>query len=562
MDEQTVSPRASAGESQGWRERLADKAEALQSTPLAMWLDEDSPACRARAEALSWQWGPLTLDASKQRLDQETLQLLLDWAESRELHRWREALFAGEIVNPSEGRPAWHAASRWGRECPPPSGSEAAVAEAQAQHRRMAEIVACIRNGRWQGATGLPIRHLVHIGVGGSDLGPRLVSEALAEAGAAGAIGVHFVSSMDGGQLLPLMERLDPAATLLVVASKSFTTADTSFNLRTALTWLEEALATDEAEIRRHQLVGVSAHPERMAAFGIPEAHQLTFSEGVGGRFSLWSAIGVSLAVRIGMPAFEGLLEGAHAMDRHFLEAPSRENLPVLSAVIGAWNSQFLGIPSHAILPYDSRLASLPAYLQQLEMESNGKSCMRDGRPVESATCPILWGEVGPNAQHAFYQLLHQGSHTVSAELLAVAHRHGAWGGRLVARLRDQQRLTLANCLAQSQLLALGDEAIPASLQGFLAQGYRGNQPHSVWLLEALTPQALGSLLALYEHKVFVQSLLWGLNPFDQPGVELGKRLASSLYRRLGEEAVAPEETVRDIATERLVSRLTGVMAP
>ncbi|MDN3554948.1 glucose-6-phosphate isomerase [Halomonas maura] len=558
MNEQTVSPRERIGESQGWHERLAGKAEALQTTPLAMWLHDGSRLCRARAEALSWRWGPLSLDASKQRLDQEALQLLVDWAESRELHRWRKALFAGEIVNPSEGRPAWHAASRWRGESPPPSGSEAAVAEAQAQRRRMSALVEHIRAGRWQGATGRPIRHLVHIGVGGSDLGPRLVSEALAEEGDAGAIEVHFVSSMDGGQLLPLMERLDPAATLLVVASKSFTTVDTSFNLHTALAWLEASLETGEAEIRRHQLIGVSAYPERMTAFGIPEAHQLTFSEGVGGRFSLWSAIGVSLAVRIGMPAFEGLLEGAHAMDRHFLEAPSRDNLPVLSAVIGAWNSQFLGIPSHAILPYDSRLASLPAYLQQLEMESNGKSCTRDGLPVESATCPILWGEVGPNAQHVFYQLLHQGSHTVSAELLAVAHRHGSRGGRLGACLRDQQRLTLANCLAQSQLLALGDEAIPSSLQGFLSQGYRGNQPHSVLVMESLTPEALGSLLALYEHKVFVQSLLWGLNPFDQPGVELGKRLASSLYRRLGGEAVAPEEAVVDVATERWVSRLTG----
>lgn len=536
--------------------RLCDQVGEHGEAPLSRRLKADTPSNRERVEALRWQMGPVSLDASKQKLDVPTLELLLEWAELCGLDRQRSALFAGEPVNVSEGRAALHTALRWPLDELAPAGSEQAVKVAKGQKAKMATLVERIRCGGWQGATGKSIRHLVHISVGGSDLGPRLVSQALAEECQQGAVDVHFVSCMDGGQLLPLMRSLDPATTLIVAASKSFNTVDTLFNLRTVLSWISDALGLDEQAVRQHQLLGVSARTDKMAEFGIPTEHQLEFEEWVGGRFSLWSTIGVSLAVQNGMPAFQALLDGAHAMDCHFLKAPAQDNLPVLAAVIGAWNSQFMEIPIHAVLPYDNRLALLPAYLQQIEMESNGKSSSRGGSPVESRTCPILWGDLGPNAQHAFYQLLHQGSHTVSADLLAVTGRYQEEEGGLADRLHVQQRLTLANCLAQSQLLALGDEAIPPSLQGHLAQGYRGNQPHSLLLMERLTPYSLGMLLALYEHKVFVQSLLWDLNSFDQPGVELGKRLAESVHRRLGGDQVESAEVVDDLSTQELLDEL------
>ena len=544
--------------------RLRYQAAVHSEVPLSRWLKTDTSSNRERADALRWQVGPVSLDASKQQLDLSTLELLLEWVELCGLDHQRSALFAGKPINLSERRPALHMALRWPTGELSPAGSELAVEAAQSQKAKMATLVERIRSGDWQGATGKPIRHLIHIGVGGSDLGPRLASQALAEDCQQGSIDVHFVSCMDGGQLLPLMRTLDPAATLVVVASKSFGTVDTLFNLRTALTWVSDGVGLDEQSVCQHQLLGVSTRPDRMAEFGIPIEHQLEFEAWVGGRFSLWSTIGVSLAVQIGMPAFQALLDGAHAMDRHFLEAPAHDNLPVLTAVIGAWNSQFLEIPTHAVLPYDSRLALLPSYLQQLEMESNGKSCSREGSPVESRTCPILWGDLDPNAQHTFYQLLHQGSHTVSADLLAVTGRYQDEDGYMRERLQDQKRLTLANCLAQSQLLALGDQAIPSSLRGHLAQGFSGNHPHSLLLMERLSPYSLGVLLALYEHKVFVQSLLWNLKSFDQPGVELGKRLAESVYRRLWGAQAEAAKMVDDLSvcgllTQQLSSLCDGV---
>ncbi|MGM0988636.1 MAG: glucose-6-phosphate isomerase [Pseudomonadota bacterium] len=541
------------------RSAMADlhhQAEKLRAYPLADWLQGEE--AEARRDKLSWRFAGWTLDASRQRLTPAVLQDLVRWAEACGLTEQRRCLFAGEVVNRSEGRPALHPALRWPPDLAPPPGLEAHVAQALAQRRKMAGLVEHVRRGQWQGATGEVITDLVHIGVGGSDLGPRLASQGLVETHPAGGVKVHFVSTMDATQLVPLLDSLNPATTLVIMASKSFTTADTQFNLATALHWLEASLPASREALLAHQLVGISARPGKMTDFGIPAAHQLTLAEGVGGRFSLWSPIGLALAVQIGMPAFERLLAGAHAMDRHFREMPTERNLPALLALLGAWNSQFLGIPSHAVLPYDGRLASLPAYLQQLEMESNGKSVTPEGQGVGHATCPILWGDVGPNAQHAFYQLLHQGTHTVSVDFITVARRHGQQPGHRQAPLQAQQRLTLAHCLAQAQLMALGDEAIPAALKGQLAEGYRGNQPSSLLLLDELTPWALGALMALYEHKVFVQSLLWNLNPFDQPGVELGKRLAEGLYHELQGEPADPDQRIADASTEALLARLTG----
>lgn len=539
---------------------LVQHAEHLQNFSLADLLCGDNG--RTRGEALRFTFGSLHVDFSKQRLTEQTPSLLAQWARGCRLEEKRRALFAGECVNHTEGRAALHMAARWPEGEPAPEGMAAAVAFSQAQHRKLAGLVEKLQAGHWQGATGKPMTEVVHIGVGGSDLGPKLVSEVLGDTPSRRHVRVHYVSIMDGSQLLPLMEALDPEATLLLLASKSFTTADTQFNVRTALAWLSGAMGVDVPSVCRHQLVGVSAKPEKMTEFGIPDAHQLAFLESVGGRFSVWSTIGISVAMELGMPAFERLLAGAHAMDRHFLAAPLAENLPVLLGTVGAWNTQFLEIPSHAVLPYDGRLKSFTAYLQQLEMESTGKSVGVDGQSVRHATCPILWGDVGPNAQHAFYQLLHQGSHTVSADFIAVAQRDVAASGHANAALRDQEALTLANCLAQSQLFALGDAAIPACLRGQMPPGYRGNQPNSVILLETLDAWSLGALMAMYEHKVFVQAALWGLNPFDQPGVELGKKLATRLYHRLAEspgaQASSPfhDEPVGDPGTELLLEQV------
>ncbi|MCA1772279.1 MAG: glucose-6-phosphate isomerase [Halomonas sp.] len=531
--------------------------ESLKAQSMSDLLSDDAGSTSGirRANSLAFTFGNLHIDLSKQRLTTNTMALLKEWAESCGLANKRQALFAGKKVNTTEKRAALHMAARWPETETPPVGMEEAVACCQQQRERMAEMVNRVHAGKWYGATGQWVTDIVHIGVGGSDLGPRLVSEALADRPSSEKVAVHYVSTMDGSQLLPLMERLNPATTLLVLASKSFTTADTQLNVKTALAWLSHALEVDKATVCRHQLIGVSTKPDKMTAFGIPESHQLVFKEWIGGRFSLWSPIGISVAMQLGFDAFEELLAGAHAMDKHFLEAPIEENLPTLMALVGAWNCQFLNISSHAVLPYDGRLKSLPAYLQQLEMESNGKSVGLDGRSVTHTTCPILWGDVGPNAQHAFYQLLHQGKHTVSADLVAVAGRHVSTSENVDRSLKAQEQLTLANCLAQSQLLALGDDAIPIALRGHMAQGYRGNQPNSVLLFKSLDPAAMGTLLALYEHKVFVQSVLWNLNPFDQPGVELGKCLATSLYQTLAGEPLA-QQNVEDCGTNQLLNKV------
>lgn len=536
-------------------------ADYLQAQSLSDLIGSDSTDARARSSSLAFTLHTLHLDLSKQRINQETLSLLTDWAKSCGVEEKRKALFAGANVNTSEQRAALHMAARWPESVSPPKGMEDAVAFCQQQRLRLAAMVECLHQYEWFGATGQSITDVVHIGVGGSDLGPKLISEALADRPSHAFVKVHYVSSMDGAQLLPLMESLNPATTLLVLASKSFTTADTQFNLQTALTWLSESLEVDMPTVCRYQLVGVSSNPDKMSEFGIPDAHQLVFKDWIGGRFSLWSPIGVSVAMQLGMQRFNALLEGAHAMDRHFLETPLAENLPALVALVGAWNCQFLNITTHAVLPYDGRLKSLPAYLQQLEMESNGKSVCLDGRSVTHATCPIIWGDVGPNAQHAFYQLLHQGGHTVSADFVAVAEREVDTTANLRESLAAQEQLTLANCLAQAQLFALGDDAIPTGLRGHMAQGYRGNQPNSLLLLKQLDAWSIGALLALYEHKVFVQSVLWNLNPFDQPGVELGKKLATSLYQTLTVGA-SEQEVVQDPSTEQLLRKIAEWREP
>ncbi|WP_321351640.1 glucose-6-phosphate isomerase [Halopseudomonas oceani] len=503
----------------------------------------------------------ILFDFSKQRVVEATLPLLFDLAAEQGLAERMAALFAGAAVNPSEGRAAMHWALRLPSERTCLVAGEDINLQIQAELQRMDGIVQKVRSGQWRGVTGEVITDVVNIGVGGSDLGPLMVTEALADwrPSTASPLHVHFASTMDGSQVSQLLGGLNPHATLFIISSKSFSTIDTLSNAATARGWLERELGALPGLLDCH-FIGVSAAAERMSEWGIAPANQLALWDWVGGRFSLWSAIGLPIALSIGMPAFRELLAGAHAMDEHFRQAPWADNLPVLLGLIGVWNTNMLGINAHAVLPYDGRLKELPNYLEQLEMESNGKSVNLAGESIDYATCPIVWGTIGPNAQHAFYQLLHQGTEPVTCDFIVPARRYReAQHGGATAELLAQHELALANCLAQSRLLALGDGAVKDAASLPRNRRYRGNQPSSTLLLDELTPHSLGALIALYEHKVFVQSVIWEINPFDQWGVEMGKRIAVDALACLrGELAELPGA---DASSAGLLARILGESA-
>jgi len=497
---------------------------------LSQLFDEDIN----RFEAFSLQLGNLLLDYSKQRINHETIELLCKLARECDLNAWIEKLFSGDTINDSENRPALHTALRLPADSELNVDGDNIVRGIQDTLGRMQQIVERIHAGQWRGFCGRPVDTIVNIGVGGSDLGPYMASKALADARVPGArkLEIIFVSTMDGSQIAERLDSLDPARTLFIISSKSFTTIDTLSNANTALQWLRQASgAEDEVLFRRH-FIGISADNERMADWGIPPNSRLALWDWIGGRYSMWSATGLPIALEIGMPGFKQMLAGAHAMDQHFRAQRFEKNLPVMLALIGIWNINFLNIRAHAILPYDGRLSHLPAYLEQLEMESNGKSVSRDGADIDYNTCPILWGEVGPNAQHAFYQLLHQGTESVMCDFVVPARRYQETGN---PELQQQHKLTLANCLAQSRILALGDTVIDEDNTTPFFKRYSGNQPSTTLMLDELTPYSFGQLIALYEHKVFVQSVIWNINPFDQWGVELGKQVATTLIDPLSQ---------------------------
>ncbi|MBT00255.1 MAG: glucose-6-phosphate isomerase [Oceanospirillaceae bacterium] len=510
-----------------WRE-LRQSAEALKPRHLSEFLADET-----RFEKLSFTHDGVLLDLSRHRFDCQTLDRLVQLAEASELRTAISDLTEGRPVNHTEQRAALHTALRT------PPGQRVEVEDEnviEGVHEtlnKMESLVATLHSGQWRGYNGEAIDTLVNIGVGGSDLGPLMACHALEEfkPDAAQGIDIHFVSSMDGSQLAGLLDRLNPATTLFVLSSKSFTTIDTLANAATACQWLIDASDEPRELLLKHHFIGITAKPEKASEWGIPLQNQLLFWEWTGGRYSLWSAIGFPIAVAIGMSGFRQLLAGAHSMDRHFRHADFHENLPVLLALAGVWNINLLDIHANAILPYDGRLAHLPAYLEQLEMESNGKSVRSDGSLVGQRTCPVLWGEIGPNAQHAFYQLLHQGTESVMCDFIVPIRRYAAQS----AHLQEQHRLALANCLAQARVLALGDKALDD--EGADAQPpwkrYRGNQPSTVILVNELTPYSLGQLIALYEHKVYTQAVIWEINPFDQWGVELGKKMATQMLDAL-----------------------------
>jgi len=498
--------------------------------------------------------GPLLLDLSKQRIEEQTLQLLLQMARDKGLESWIARLFSGERVNCSEDRAAMHWALRLPADADCTIDGADVTAQVHAELTRMGEIVDKMRDGQWRGATGEVITDVVNIGVGGSDLGPLMMSEALTDSRkrTASPLRVHFASTMDGSQMSQLLGNMSPHSTLFVISSKSFSTIDTLSNAETARHWLERGLGEREGLLDCH-FMGVSAAADKMTEWGIAKENQMKLWDWVGGRYSLWSAIGLPVALNIGMQGFHELLAGGYEMDVHFRSAPWEDNLPVLMAMVGVWNTNILGINAHAILPYDGRMKELPNYLEQLEMESNGKSVTRSGEKVKWATCPIVWGNVGPNAQHAFYQLLHQGTEAVTCDFIMPARRYlEKRHNDAATELAAQHELALANCLAQSRLLALGDAALENAESMSADKRYRGNQPSSTLLLDELTPRSMGALIALYEHKVFVQSVIWDINPFDQWGVEMGKKIAVDTLARLRGEACG--ET--DGSTAGLVERI------
>ena len=496
-----------------------------------------------RTSRFSTQAGALYMDYSKQCIDETVLATLLSLAESCELSGRIESLLQGAMVNTSEERAALHTALRLPATAKLQVGTQDIVADVHQSLAQVARLSERVRSGTWRGFSGKAITDVVNIGVGGSDLGPLMATTALDE-WADTTIEVHFVSNMDGTQLDNLLKHLNPETTLFIISSKSFGTVDTLSNAKTALSWLlatAKLRAGTEASILRRHFIGISANGEKMSAWGIHPEHQLQLWEWVGGRFSLWSAIGLAIAIRIGIDGFKALLAGAHSMDEHFTQADFAENLPVLLGLLAVWNSTFLQVNAHTVLPYDGRLEYLPSYLTQLEMESNGKSVTLHGEHLDYDTCPILWGEIGSNAQHAFYQLLHQGTQQVSCDFIACVRRYSDKATN--ASLQQQHELYLANCLAQSRVLAFGNAAIADDQIASDADKYkyyRGNQPSTTLLIDELTPHSLGALIALYEHKVYVMASIWDINPFDQWGVEMGKQMAESVHTAMQQEGGEP----------------------
>ncbi len=495
----------------------------------------------------------ITANVSRQRILPQTWQYLYELAEQQQLSACIEKLFSGQPINHTENRAALHTALREQHDSGIVVDGYSVFEQVQTQLSRMSVLVDRIRAGQWRGFTGLAITDVVNMGVGGSDLGPHLAVSALQPTDS--PIRVHYLSSMDGARTANLLASLSPHTTLFVFASKTFTTIDTLANAQTGLEWLMAHGASRELALKQH-FIGVSTNVQKMTAFGIHPAHQLYFWDWVGGRYSLWSTIGVTIAIALGMDAFRTLLKGASDMDAHFHQTPIAENLPIRLALTTIWNRNFLGIHGKAILPYDARLNLLPAYLTQLIMESNGKSVDRAGNSISYRTCPIVWGEVGPNAQHAFYQLLHQGTEAAACDFIAPIHRPDIEQSADEATrdaLRYQHQLALANLLAQSSVLMLGDAALDAPPTD-PHKHYAGNQPSTTLLLEQLDAHSLGALIALYEHQTFVEAVIWNINPFDQWGVELGKQIAIKTLTALQE---GQAESL-DAATQALIATLNG----
>ena len=519
-----------------------------------------------RAARMSREACGIYFDYSKNRLTDRTIECLLDLAREERLPARIEAMFRGDSINVTEGRAALHVALRQPGG-PLPVGGVDVMPGVLATRARMADLARAVRSGTWRGHAGHPITDVVSLGIGGSALGPRMACQALRHLATDGPR-VHFVSTVDGSELARVLAPLAPETTLFIVASKSFTTQETMTNARSARAWLL-ASGAPEVAIARH-FVALSSNARAVADFGIDPARMLGFEDWVGGRYSVWSAIGLPVAIAVGPEAFEQMLAGAHAMDLHFRSAPLETNLPVLLALVGIWNTDLLGAATSAVAPYNECLALLPAHLQQLEMESNGKSVCLDGTLSERPTSPVVWGNTGIDAQHAWFQMLHQGTQRVPIDFIVAIDTPGTLPGH--------QPILLANCLAQAEALMRGrtanevrSELAAAGLAGEALERaiphrvFGGNRSSNLLMLDRVDPQTLGALVALYEHKVFVQAAVWQVNAFDQWGVELGKVLAARILPELtataqGLEAASAD--AHDASTAALIARVRQRFTP
>jgi len=528
------------------------KLEALAKTKKSEHMNDLFAQDSERFNKFSVELPKLLLDYSKNLIDSETMDSLFDLAKECEVDTWRSKMFSGEKINKTEDRAVLHTALRRQSNEPLVVDGENVTESVQKQLEKMEGFVNRVRQGHWLGYSGKRITDIVNIGVGGSNLGPQMVTEALKHY-SDNSVNVHYVSNVDGAQIVEILRPLDPEKVLFIVSSKTFTTTETMTNARTAIKWLT-ASSFDESAVAKH-FVAVTANKENAMSFGIEEENIFDMWDWVGGRFSLWSAIGLAIALDLGFEKFKALLLGANEMDQHFLDAPFENNMPLIMAMLSVWNTTFLGSKSQAILPYDQTLHMLAAYLQQAEMESNGKSVNWEGEEVDYATVPSIWGELGINGQHAFYQYLHQSNNVVPADFIGSVES--------VTPVKGHHETLMSNFFAQTQALMTGvnEEQVRADLK---AKGrtqeyinkvaphkvHKGNRPTNTILLKRIDPVTLGSLIALYEHKIFVQGIILQICSFDQWGVELGKGLAASIQRELeSDDALANH----DCSTENLI---------
>ncbi|MGO8699239.1 MAG: glucose-6-phosphate isomerase [Limisphaerales bacterium] len=501
-----------------------------------------------RGERLTAEAAGLFLDYSKNRVTEQTLQLLVQLARESSLAERREAMFAGEKINATENRAVLHVALRAPKHATFPVDGKNVVPEVHAVLDKMTDFCNRVRSGGWMGHTGKRIRNVVNIGIGGSDLGPVMAYEALKHFSDRGMT-FRFVSNVDGMDFVEAAHGLDPAETLFVVSSKTFTTLETMTNAETARDWLLKGLGGNKAAVAKH-FVAVSTNAAKVSAFGIDTANMFGFWDWVGGRYSMDSAIGLSTMLAIGPENFRAMLDGFHQMDEHFRTAPFEKNLPVLMGLLVVWYTNFFDAQTVAVLPYEQYLKRFPAYLQQLTMESNGKHVTLQGKQVRYDTGPVYWGEPGTNGQHSFYQLIHQGTRLIPCDFIAF--------GQALTRLGRHHDMLLANVFAQAEALAFGKTAAEVKAEGTPARlvphrVFEGNRPSNTILAERLTPAVLGSLVALYEHSVFTQGVIWNVNSFDQWGVELGKALAQRIIPEL--EGQAEPSLKHDSSTNNLIGR-------
>lgn len=530
-----------------WK-KLVQLAQEKKSQHMNVLFAQDSE----RFTKFSVELPKMLLDYSKNLIDSETMETLFELANETQVAQWREKMFAGEKINKTENRAVLHTALRGSNDKSLTVDDENVSEHVEAQWQKMEIFVNKVRQGQWLGYSGKRITDIVNIGVGGSNLGPQMVTEALKHY-SDNSVNVHYVSNVDGAQIVEVLRPLDPEKVLFIVSSKTFTTTETMMNAGTAMKWLT-ASSFDETAVAKH-FVAVSANKENAMSFGIKAENIFDMWDWVGGRFSLWSAIGLPIALDVGFDQFKALLEGAHEMDEHFLNAPFEHNMPVILALLSVWNTTFLGSKSQAILPYDQTLHMLAAYLQQAEMESNGKSVNWFGETVDYATVPSIWGEVGINGQHAFYQYLHQSNNVVPADFIGSVQS--------VTPVKGHHITLMSNFFAQTQALMTGvdEQQVRADLK---AKGrtpeyidmvaphkvHKGNRPTNTLLLKRIDPATIGNLIALYEHKIFVQGIILQICSFDQWGVELGKGLAANIQKELESNQISASH---DCSTESLL---------